>query len=179
MCLSADIDGQGGLRLIYGIKGPGMWHREKRESKVDIDHPTLLILLLYCIKCLKGSTMASLWLCHVVVLSTHLLAWDSLSWWVPSYLMKTIFWFRDTELIGKLLKLNANCSGAYDEEESAARAYDLAALKYWGPSTFTNFPVWPWETNLKKRKNIVSEFGSTLILYQLLFRYQIMRRRLK
>ncbi|KAF3971429.1 hypothetical protein CMV_004979 [Castanea mollissima] len=30
--------------------------------------------------------------------------------------------------------------GAYDEEESAARAYDLAALKYWGTSTFTNFP---------------------------------------
>ncbi|CAK9313302.1 unnamed protein product [Citrullus colocynthis] len=29
--------------------------------------------------------------------------------------------------------------GAYDEEESAARAYDLAALKYWGTSTFTNF----------------------------------------
>lgn len=32
-------------------------------------------------------------------------------------------------------------SGAYDEEEAAARAYDLAALKYWGNSTFTNFPV--------------------------------------
>ncbi|GMY26062.1 AP2-like ethylene-responsive transcription factor At1g16060 [Fagus crenata] len=31
--------------------------------------------------------------------------------------------------------------GAYDEEESAARAYDLAALKYWGTSTFTNFPL--------------------------------------
>jgi len=31
--------------------------------------------------------------------------------------------------------------GAYDEEESAARAYDLAALKYWGPTTLTNFPV--------------------------------------
>lgn len=34
-----------------------------------------------------------------------------------------------------------NFAGAYDEEESAARAYDLAALKYWGTSTFTNFPV--------------------------------------
>jgi len=32
-------------------------------------------------------------------------------------------------------------SGAYNDEEAAARAYDLAALKYWGTSTFTNFPV--------------------------------------
>ncbi|KAA3455996.1 AP2-like ethylene-responsive transcription factor [Gossypium australe] len=31
--------------------------------------------------------------------------------------------------------------GAYDDEEAAARAYDLAALKYWGTSTSTNFPV--------------------------------------
>lgn len=32
-------------------------------------------------------------------------------------------------------------SGGYDKEEKAARAYDLAALKYWGPTTTTNFPV--------------------------------------
>lgn len=31
--------------------------------------------------------------------------------------------------------------GAYDDEEAAARAYDLAALKYWGPGTLINFPV--------------------------------------
>lgn len=31
--------------------------------------------------------------------------------------------------------------GAYDEEEAAARAYDLAALKYWGPGTLINFKV--------------------------------------
>ncbi|KAL0429494.1 UNVERIFIED_CONTAM: AP2-like ethylene-responsive transcription factor [Sesamum radiatum] len=30
---------------------------------------------------------------------------------------------------------------AYDNEEDAARTYDLAALKYWGPATILNFPV--------------------------------------
>lgn len=32
-------------------------------------------------------------------------------------------------------------------EEKAARAYDLAALKYWGPSTHINFPVWFFKNN--------------------------------
>ncbi|KAK6911757.1 AP2/ERF domain [Dillenia turbinata] len=31
--------------------------------------------------------------------------------------------------------------GGYDKEEKAARAYDLAALKYWGTTTTTNFPL--------------------------------------
>ncbi|CAL1386856.1 unnamed protein product [Linum trigynum] len=32
--------------------------------------------------------------------------------------------------------------GAYDDEEAAARTYDLAALKYWGPAATTlNFPA--------------------------------------
>ncbi|KAL0342243.1 UNVERIFIED_CONTAM: AP2-like ethylene-responsive transcription factor [Sesamum calycinum] len=31
--------------------------------------------------------------------------------------------------------------GAYDEEEAAAHAYDLAALKYWGQHTLLNFHV--------------------------------------
>ncbi|KAL0452251.1 UNVERIFIED_CONTAM: AP2-like ethylene-responsive transcription factor BBM2 [Sesamum latifolium] len=34
--------------------------------------------------------------------------------------------------------------GGYDKEEKAARAYDLAALKYWGTTTTTNFPEEQW-----------------------------------
>ncbi|XP_050383724.1 AP2-like ethylene-responsive transcription factor At1g16060 [Argentina anserina] len=40
--------------------------------------------------------------------------------------------------------------GAYDEEEAAARAYDLAALKYWGQDTILNLPVSTYEEELKE-----------------------------
>lgn len=38
--------------------------------------------------------------------------------------------------------------GAYDNEEAAARAYDLAALKYWGHDTILNFPLSNYEEEL-------------------------------
>lgn len=44
--------------------------------------------------------------------------------------------------------------GGYDKEEKAARAYDLAALKYWGTTTTTNFPV----SSKKKKKRILKHF---------------------
>ncbi|WOK91322.1 AP2-like ethylene-responsive transcription factor AIL1 [Canna indica] len=47
--------------------------------------------------------------------------------------------------------------GAYDEEEAAARAYDLAALKYWGPSTYTNFPVSDYEKEIQVMQNVTKE----------------------
>nr|QNI23755.1 AP2/ERF transcription factor [Camptotheca acuminata] len=47
--------------------------------------------------------------------------------------------------------------GAFDEEESAARAYDLAALKYWGTSTFTNFPVSDYEEEIEIMKTVTKE----------------------
>ncbi|KAL7190456.1 hypothetical protein ACSBR2_022687 [Camellia fascicularis] len=46
---------------------------------------------------------------------------------------------------------------AYDEEESAARAYDLAALKYCWTSTFTNFPVSAYEKEIKIIQTVTKE----------------------
>ncbi|XP_044484579.1 AP2-like ethylene-responsive transcription factor At1g16060 [Mangifera indica] len=40
--------------------------------------------------------------------------------------------------------------GAYDDEEAAARSYDLAALKYWGQETILNFPLSTYEEELKE-----------------------------
>ncbi|MED6200911.1 hypothetical protein PIB30_089954 [Stylosanthes scabra] len=44
--------------------------------------------------------------------------------------------------------------GGYDMEEKAARAYDLAALKYWGPSTHINFPLENYQNELEEMKNM-------------------------
>ncbi|CDP02984.1 unnamed protein product [Coffea canephora] len=51
----------------------------------------------------------------------------------------------------------------YDKEEKAARAYDLAALKYWGPTTTTNFPVSNYEKELEEMKHMTrQEFVASL-----------------
>ncbi|CAH8387585.1 unnamed protein product [Eruca vesicaria subsp. sativa] len=47
--------------------------------------------------------------------------------------------------------------GAYDDEEAAARAYDLAALKYWGPGTLINFPVTDYSRDLEEMQNLSRE----------------------
>ncbi|XP_068654999.1 AP2-like ethylene-responsive transcription factor CRL5 [Aristolochia californica] len=44
--------------------------------------------------------------------------------------------------------------GGYDMEEKAARAYDLAALKYWGPSTHINFSLENYQEELEEMKNM-------------------------
>ncbi|KAL8166716.1 hypothetical protein V2J09_008215 [Rumex salicifolius] len=44
--------------------------------------------------------------------------------------------------------------GAYDCEEDAARTYDLAALKYWGPDTILNFPTENYTRELDEMKNV-------------------------
>ncbi|XP_075500309.1 AP2-like ethylene-responsive transcription factor AIL7 [Primulina tabacum] len=43
--------------------------------------------------------------------------------------------------------------GGYDKEEKAARAYDLAALKYWGHNATTNFPISHYTKELEEMKH--------------------------
>ncbi|XAR73497.1 hypothetical protein NMG60_11007484 [Bertholletia excelsa] len=53
--------------------------------------------------------------------------------------------------------------GGYDKEEKAARAYDLAALKYWGPTATTNFPVSNYTKELEEMKHVTrQEFIASL-----------------
>ncbi|XP_073145104.1 AP2-like ethylene-responsive transcription factor AIL7 [Henckelia pumila] len=43
--------------------------------------------------------------------------------------------------------------GGYDKEEKAARAYDLAALKYWGHNATTNFPISNYTKEMDEMKH--------------------------
>ncbi|KAI4314427.1 hypothetical protein L6164_027337 [Bauhinia variegata] len=47
--------------------------------------------------------------------------------------------------------------GGYDKEDKAARAYDLAALKYWGPTATTNFPVSNYTKELEDMKHVTKQ----------------------
>ncbi|CAD6207851.1 unnamed protein product [Miscanthus lutarioriparius] len=47
--------------------------------------------------------------------------------------------------------------GGYDMEEKAARAYDLAALKYWGKSTHVNFPIEDYRKELEEMENMTRQ----------------------
>ncbi|KAL6899402.1 hypothetical protein ACP4OV_006060 [Aristida adscensionis] len=47
--------------------------------------------------------------------------------------------------------------GGYDKEDKAARAYDLAALKYWGTTTTTNFPISNYEKELEEMKHMTRQ----------------------
>ncbi|CAA7408120.1 unnamed protein product [Spirodela intermedia] len=47
--------------------------------------------------------------------------------------------------------------GAYDDEETAAHAYDLAALKYWGKDTVLNFPLSTYHEKLKEMEGLSRE----------------------
>ncbi|KAL6516781.1 hypothetical protein OROHE_018069 [Orobanche hederae] len=47
--------------------------------------------------------------------------------------------------------------GGYDKEDKAARAYDLAALKYWGTTTTTNFPISNYEKEVEEMNHMTRQ----------------------
>ncbi|GMH10296.1 hypothetical protein Nepgr_012137 [Nepenthes gracilis] len=47
--------------------------------------------------------------------------------------------------------------GGYDKEEKAARAYDLAAIKYWGTSATTNYPLSDYEEEIEEMKHMTRQ----------------------
>ncbi|CAI0412624.1 unnamed protein product [Linum tenue] len=66
-------------------------------------------------------------------------------------------WDNSCRREGQSRKGRQGGSGGYDKEEKAARAYDLAALKYWGPSTTTNFPITNYEKELEDMKHMTRQ----------------------
>ncbi|XP_049932995.1 ethylene-responsive transcription factor WRI1-like isoform X2 [Nymphaea colorata] len=47
--------------------------------------------------------------------------------------------------------------GAFDDEQAAARTYDLAALKYWGVGTTLNFPLNEYAEESKEMQSMTKE----------------------
>nr|GLL48191.1 AP2-like ethylene-responsive transcription factor ANT [Ipomoea trifida] len=66
-------------------------------------------------------------------------------------------WDNSCKKEGQTRKGRQGHSGGYDMEEKAARAYDLAALKYWGPSTHINFPLENYQKELEEMKNMTRQ----------------------
>ncbi|KAF8115806.1 hypothetical protein N665_0025s0253 [Sinapis alba] len=53
--------------------------------------------------------------------------------------------------------------GGYDKEDKAARAYDLAALKYWNATATTNFPITNYSKEIEEMKHMTKlEFIASL-----------------
>ncbi|XP_042497929.1 AP2-like ethylene-responsive transcription factor ANT isoform X2 [Macadamia integrifolia] len=63
-------------------------------------------------------------------------------------------WDNSSKKEGQTRKGRQVYLGGYDMEEKAARAYDLAALKYWGPSTHINFQLENYQGELEEMKNM-------------------------
>ncbi|URD93813.1 AP2-like ethylene-responsive transcription factor [Musa troglodytarum] len=66
-------------------------------------------------------------------------------------------WDNTCKQEGQTRKGRQDLSGGYDMEEKAARAYDLAALKYWGSSTHINFPSENYQQELDEMKSMTRQ----------------------
>lgn len=125
---------------------------QKKKGKQGMSNLSLPFFFLSCIELIvliitysqPNNVFLFYWICMAVGFLCNLLGLSSLSRWVQAISKETILFHCGSSLVTKrdwTFSFLINISGAYDDEEAAARAYDMAALKYWGTSTFTNFPV--------------------------------------
>ncbi|CAI9770584.1 unnamed protein product [Fraxinus pennsylvanica] len=73
-------------------------------------------------------------------------------WWTGRY--EAHLWDNSCRREGQSRK---GRQGGYDKEDKAARAYDLAALKYWGTSTTTNFPINNYDKEIEEMKHMTRQ----------------------
>ncbi|KAG2719681.1 hypothetical protein I3760_02G001200 [Carya illinoinensis] len=66
-------------------------------------------------------------------------------------------WDNSCKKEGQIRKGRQVYLGGYHLEEKAARAYDLASLKYWGPSTDINFPLEDYQREQDEMKNMTRQ----------------------
>ncbi|XP_015689373.1 AP2-like ethylene-responsive transcription factor PLT1 isoform X2 [Oryza brachyantha] len=66
-------------------------------------------------------------------------------------------WDSSCRMEGRRRKGKQVYLGSYDTEEKAARAYDVAALKYWGQNTKLNFSVSEYERELEDIRDMSRE----------------------
>ncbi|KAF5939315.1 hypothetical protein HYC85_023574 [Camellia sinensis] len=75
----------------------------------------------------------------------------------PSFSVYYNYWFEEKFKISRSQQEIPRLLGAYNVEETATRAYDLAAIKYWAPTTFTNFLVSDYGTEMEIMQNVTKE----------------------
>ncbi|KAG8481573.1 hypothetical protein CXB51_026527 [Gossypium anomalum] len=138
---SADTDGRVDMKLIYGITAAG--ERVKPEKAVKV-----LSLIEYSVTLtLESMPELSKILTHILHdIGNRCFAFCMQIW--------------DGGCLALIQCSNLVCTvylGGYDKEEKAARAYDLAALKYWGPTATTNFLISDYSKELEEMKHATKQ----------------------
>lgn len=66
-------------------------------------------------------------------------------------------WMKTPELEGRRRRGRQCYVGCYSDEETAARAYDLAALKLHSTNARTNFPAWEYDSYIQEMACVTAE----------------------
>ncbi|KAJ1375828.1 DNA-binding domain superfamily [Sesbania bispinosa] len=133
-----DTDGRVDMKRIYGITAV--------EGRVRLGKGVKWLA------CIEGALMVGV--CSDILISFISLCIPSFP--LPGLLPYSFGVDATMSILIPSLVISHN-TGGYDKEEKAARAYDLAALKYWGPTATTNFPVSNYTKELEEMKHVTKQ----------------------